>query len=70
MQAFQRPPTPQLPSAPPPPPNKEIVEQSREAGKLAAREAQGRASTILTKPSQDDTSLGILNKKAPSLSNV
>jgi hypothetical protein len=69
MQAFQRPNTPQMPQAPPPPPNKEIVEQSRQAGKLAAREAHGRASTILTKPPKDDdTSLGVLNKKAPSLS--
>jgi hypothetical protein len=54
-----------MPQAPPPPPNKEIVEQKRQEGKLAAREAHGRASTILTRP---DTSLGILNKKAPSLS--
>jgi hypothetical protein len=64
MQAFQRPPGPQTPQAPPPPPNPALVEQSRQEGKMEARQAQGRASTILTKPADD---LGVINKKAPSL---
>lgn len=65
MQAFQRPSSPQLPQAPPPPPNPDIVAQKQQEGQLAARQAQGRASTILTKP--QDNALGVLNKKAPSL---
>lgn len=66
MQMFQRPPGPQTPQAPPPPPNQNIVEQQRQAGKLEAREAHGRASTILTKPSDE---LGVINKTKPALYN-
>lgn len=67
MQAFSRPKGPQLPQAPPPPPNQAVVEQSRQEGKQAAREAYSRASTILTKKTEDELAPGVLNKKAPSL---
>jgi hypothetical protein len=45
---FSRPPTPPPPPPPPPEPSDPQVEAARRRARIAARNARGRAATILT----------------------